>query len=62
MQATSHDPTVSEQLSELASLHDEVIKKISGRNDAIADRIDAWVCHSLNLFSPLDNSKHGHLI
>ena len=43
LQAASHDPTVSEQLSQLASLHDEVIKKISGHNDAISDRIDAWV-------------------
>ena len=42
-QASSHDPTVSEQLSQLSSLHDDVIKKISARNDAIADRIDAWV-------------------
>ena len=45
-QVASHEPTVSEQLSQLASLHDEVIKKISGRNDAIADRIDAWVSYS----------------
>jgi hypothetical protein len=39
---SEHEPTVTEQLQNLSSLHDSVLSKISDRTSSIDDRLRGW--------------------